>query len=536
LHCDRITLVAGRAGLGQTNLKLIRGAQRAVTYDIVGMDDGQAGNPGAARRAATLDLMGELQRANAGAVARRDLEQFELVLLGQLEAMGLPSDAVLVDVRERGRMLANVAETVESLDEAVLERSFYISKMIAAAAVGLFDASLNYLWDETVGELRRRVAGYDLAYFFDIAVSSPDRRKQLSTVEDLARVDDVDLLRAARDIGLISHVGHAQLDHIRFMRNYASAAHPNQVELTGMQLATWLETCIREVITLPLDTVTAETGKLLANLRARRLDDDEVDATAAFFDQLPDDRADALAAGFFGLYTDPASTPTTKDNVRVLWPELWPFLGDPVRHEFGTKYARFAANADGAQAAAARELLDLVDGQAYLPDPVRAAELDAGLDALLAAHHGFDNFYNEPAPARALNALVGDQGDVPDAVVDKYTRTLVEAFLSNGYGISHAADPIYRSMIERFSAGHAARALRSFTAAPVAAKLNQRLPQRQWETLLDMLEPKLTSRRDRDLLDAIRAYTGSPGNLALDAGIRKLLGTRSGRRARRSSS
>lgn len=37
--------------------------------------------------------------------------------------------------------------------------------MIAAAAVGLFDASLNYLWDETVSELRRRVAGFDLSYF-----------------------------------------------------------------------------------------------------------------------------------------------------------------------------------------------------------------------------------------------------------------------------------------------------------------------------------------------------------------------------------
>ena len=31
--------------------------------------------------------------------------------------------------------------------------------------VGLFDAALNYLWDELVSELRRRVAGFDLAYF-----------------------------------------------------------------------------------------------------------------------------------------------------------------------------------------------------------------------------------------------------------------------------------------------------------------------------------------------------------------------------------
>jgi hypothetical protein len=107
--------------------------------------------------------------------------------------------------------------------------------------------------------------------------------------------------------------------------------------------------------------------------------------------------------------------------------------------------------------------------------------------------------------------------------VDKYTATLVEVFLSNGYGISRAADPVYRSLIQRFSADQAGRALRAFTGAPIAAKLHQSLPQRQWATLLDTLEPKLTSRRDRDLLAAIRAHTGSPGNLHLDADIGKLL-------------
>ena len=476
--------------------------------------------------------MGELQRTTSTSVARRDLEQFETLLMGELAAMGLPTDEVLVEVRERGRMLSTVRDTVHELDDAVLERSYYISKMISAAAVGLFDAALNYLWDETVGELRRRVAGYDLAYFFDIAVSSPERRKHLSTVEDLARVDDIDLLRAARDIGLVSHIGHAQIDHIRFMRNYASAAHPNQAELSGLQLATWLETCIREVITLPVDYVTAETGKLLANLRAQRLDEAEVEATSAFFDQLPDDRADALAAGLFGLYIDDKSTPLTMDNVRRLWPELWPFVGEAARHSFGTKYARFVANAETARGTAARQLLDLVEAQAYLPGNVRAVEIDTVLDALIAAHHGFDNFYNEAPPARALDALVGEHGDVPDGVTDKYTATIVEVFLSNGYGLSRAADPIYRSLIERFSGEQAARALRSFAAAPIAAKLQQRIPQRQWVALLELLEPKLTRRSDRDLLAAIRAYTGTAGNLHIDADIRRLMQRRQASRAR----
>lgn len=65
-------------------------------------------------------------------------------------------------------------------------------------------------------------------------------RKHFSSAEDLARVQDADLLRACREIGLLSDVGFTQVDLIRYMRNHASAAHPNQVQITALQLAGWL--------------------------------------------------------------------------------------------------------------------------------------------------------------------------------------------------------------------------------------------------------------------------------------------------------
>ena len=88
---------------------------------------------------------------------------------------------------------------------------------------------------------------------------------------DRVELPDADLLRACREIGLLSDVGFTQVDHVRYMRNHASAAHPNQVDLTGLQLANWLETCIRQVITLPQDPITANTGRLLRNIKADRL-------------------------------------------------------------------------------------------------------------------------------------------------------------------------------------------------------------------------------------------------------------------------
>jgi hypothetical protein len=283
-----------------------------------------------------------------------------------------------------------------------------------------------------------------------------------------------------------------------------------------------LETCIRQVMTTPVDTVTAETGKLLGNIRKKRLTATEVDAAAAFFDQLPGDRPDTLANGLFGLYTAPDATPEIADNVRTLWPELWPFVGEDTRHSFGLKYARFGANADTGQAAAARELIDLVDGSAYLLEETRAAELDAALDALITAHNGWDNFHLEGAPARQVEALVGSQGSVPEAVARKYVRTIVECFLGNGHGVSWAAEPIYRRLLERLDSRAASRALRAFTSEAISSLLRFDIPRRQWTELLEILESKLTRRSDRDLLAYIRGFSGTPDQLRLDSGAKKL--------------
>lgn len=362
-------------------------------------------------------VSGEIVRANprvAVEAARQDLEAFEGLMLASIDRLGLPTEGIIVDVREREKLLRNAEDALDRLDGEQRARASYISKMMMAASVGLFDAALTYLWDETISELRKRVAAFDVEYFFDLAETDPAKRKGLRTPEDLPKLDDSKLMEAASKIQLISDVGYKQLDHIRYMRNHASSAHPTEVTLTGLTLVAWLEVCIREVITLPHATVVAEIGRLLHNIKTNRMSQTEVDIAAASFDNLPPDQADNLAAGLFGIYNPPDATPDAQDNIRKLWPEFWPYVGEDKRIDFGVKLARFRANGDTDRATRARELLDLVDGTAYLADSERLAELSQALDDLLTAHEGWNNFANEPAVASRLQALVGKHGQVPD--------------------------------------------------------------------------------------------------------------------------
>jgi hypothetical protein len=467
-------------------------------------------------------MSGDLVPRSASEVA--DLADFEDAMMAFLGTSGLPTDGVLVPVRERQAVFGSFGHALGRLSSERVGKSLYLSKFVAAVRSGLFDAALNYLWDETISELRRRIAGYDLQYFFDLAVGDPQRRQKLKTEEDLRKVEDAELILAANKMGLISDVGYKQLDLVRYMRNYASAAHPNQNEITGLQLVGWLDTCIVEVITLPESVVVVEIRKLLGNLKANRLTEADAAAVASSFDKLAPDQADNLGNGLFGIYTNLESTNEVRDNVRLLFPTLWVHLRDDGRRGFGVKFGRYQANSDIKQAALARELLDTVDASSYLPESFRVAEIDRAIDDLLLAHRGFNNFYSEPPLARALSVAVGERGDVPSAVAVKYVTSLVEVFLTNGNGVAWNAQPVYQELIGKFNVREAEFALRQFTDPVIASRLQNSLSQEKWKEFVELLAPKVTSPKAQQLLGAVRAFDGPLSHMADASEIKAILG------------
>lgn len=84
------------------------------------------------------------------------------------------------------------------------------------------------------------------------------------------------------------------------MRNWASAAHPNQSEITGLQLISWLKLVLKEVISLPISNVTIEVGKLLKNIKENEINKDDADSIASFCGNLSLEKANSLGAGLFG--------------------------------------------------------------------------------------------------------------------------------------------------------------------------------------------------------------------------------------------
>ena len=231
------------------------------------------------------------------------------------------------------------------------------------------------------------------------------------------------------------------------MRNFASAAHPNQHQLTGLQLIQWMDTCIREVLAKEPLTPAIEAQILLRNLREKELDTDSSRPINQAISALEDVLLAPLLRTIFGMYVDPDLPAKARSNIRLVQQTIWQGSADNARYEVGLKYSSFRAHGEADRASLAREFIFAVDGLTYLPESDLELELTGALDSLLIAHNGWDNFYSEPPMAREVERLVPDSGIVPGGIRARYVEVITMCKLTNGRGIAWNAESTYDRLI-----------------------------------------------------------------------------------------
>ena len=434
------------------------------------------------------------------------IETFEANLTSFLQSKGLPISDILVPIKLRLPVFQNMDTALAELTNEQRADSVYISKFGAACAAGLFDAALNYLWNETVKNLREKVSRFDLEYFFDTVGTDPGRRKNLQEAADLEKLADWELIRGCKQTGIITDNGFRHLDYIRDMRNHASAAHPNQINVTGLQIIGWLETCIREVLSKEPVGPVVEIRRLLNNLRNEQLSEKDLPAISAGVEQLPQEQAGSLLRAILGMYADPNVSAQVKDNVRLVAKTVWAAVSDERRHEAGLKQATHTANGDSTRANLTREFIEIVEGLEYLADATRSLELSTALDNLLTAHEGWHNFYAEPIPAQMLLRIVPKNGSVPSNVLSKYVRTITMCRMGNGYGVAWGARDTYDELLDRFSDEQIRTFVNLLHDSEVVSRLQFRSCVANFQAIAESLNSRAVRPRIKAMLTFIQNY------------------------------
>jgi hypothetical protein len=263
---------------------------------------------------------------------------FNQPLASLLQHIGLPTENILSSIEERRRVICSLESALEVLPIEDRAKANYLSKFTVAITVGLFDGALTFLWDETIKSFGSLIDSFDLQYFYNVAESVSSKYKNLHALEDLELISAHDLLEISKRIGLINDVNFHRLQQVNYMRNHASSAHPNENEVTGMEILNMLETCLKYVITAKPDHSVIRIKQLLENIRKNIIPDEDFAVIGEDISKQPQERIDDFLLSIFGVYCDPKQEQNVKTNIEKIIPYVWNCSTEEVKYKIGSKY------------------------------------------------------------------------------------------------------------------------------------------------------------------------------------------------------
>ena len=125
-------------------------------------------------------------------------------------------------------------------------------------------------------------------------------------------------------------------------------------------------------------------------------------------------------------------------NAVGILPSIWRSIGEDDRWSVGQTYADVVSTGKARSMSGLREVLLLVAGFDYVPENLRSNTFRQAARAVLDAHFGFNNFFNEEPPVRHLGQL---GSVIPQPAFIPCVQALLAVALGNSYGASYSASP-----------------------------------------------------------------------------------------------
>lgn len=383
------------------------------------------------------------------------MTQFEELLI----SMELPSENIIASIEERENILNMLPSLIQKLPSEQKRNATYLSRFVAGAAIGLFDAALNYVWDEVVVNLRRKIMYYGIDIFFDNAVGTKVR-DQYKSEEDLTGIKDKTMLDTCKKLEWISDIVYRKLCHILDMRNQIGASHPNTYTINSYELLGWLQTCVTEVINDKPSPSAIQVRTLIENIKVNTapLDSTTIHSFESAVKELSSSMASNLLTSLFGLYISNSTSNDVRNNILSLSKIIWKYCKSETKYDLGEKKELYRVNLDKVKEDLAYTFFEKCDGLSYLSLTERSLQLSTLCDNLLNAHNSWDNFYHEPPIAKDIMKYIKTSSDIPTERAEKLIRTFAECRIGREvtyyHGVSQGALSTYDDFFKLLSKEH----------------------------------------------------------------------------------
>ena len=423
------------------------------------------------------------------------------MLVGFLKEMGLPSENIIADQSERKIIGDNLERVISELPQEVKSDARYLSKFVVGAGFGLFDYSLNAVWNEVVVNLRRKAAVYGLDIFFDSAVGGSKAREFYKTEDDLASLKDSVLLDTCRKLELISDTTYKKLKHILDMRNDIGISHPTTYTINAFELLGWLQTCISEVLT---DNPTEAALKVQAFIKNLRTNTDPLDKTtrqriAQNFSELSSHLCGSLLRTIFGIYVSVDTDPAVRKNISLIAPALWDTCQDEAKYKLGIVLEGYNVNLYKDKYELGEQFFEVVGGNAFRSASERVIIVDELVTELRDKHDGWDNFHHEAPVAAQLYSYVPDQGSIIKNLAQNLFKTVLMCRIGNGVsyreGVSPGGKKYYDAILALAGDKYAPHVMAALSDFGIRNRLENSICRKHAKAALSIVRGNVVNRR-----------------------------------------
>jgi hypothetical protein len=413
-------------------------------------------------------------------------------LVDFLRDVGLPYENIMADPAERAIIASNLPAYLQGLDPEVKRDARYLSKFVIGAGSGLFDYSLNAIWNEVVIDLRKKAALYGLEIFFDAAVGGSKTREFYKTEDDLAALKDAVLLDTCRKLELISDTTYKKLKHILDMRNDIGISHPTHYQINAFELLGWLQTCVQDVLNDRPTEAALQVQIFVTNLKSHSspIDANTQQTLERRFSELPSHMCGNLLRTVFGIYVAPDTDQTVRKNIAMLAPTLWNKCLDEPRYKLGIVLEGYNSNLYRDKYVLGEQFFAIVSGNAYRSANERVIIVDTLITELLEKHNGWDNFHHEAPVAANLWSYIPDQQSIFDNLAARLFKTVLLCRIGRGVpyndGVSPGGKRYYDWIIALGGDKYAPHILAAFTHYEILGQLSRAICRTQAKQALEI--------------------------------------------------
>ncbi|NCC26729.1 MAG: hypothetical protein EOM22_00880 [Gammaproteobacteria bacterium] len=310
-------------------------------------------------------------------------------------------------------------------------------QIVSAFESGHFEMATSYLWGKTLTALKKELASVGVGLLGEM-VGRPDINED-DDIDDFLTARDV--IRLAEELGVVSSTDALRLRHTNELVSHFAQLDSDQSdveEFDETEAVAAFKVCVRGVLGRPKVEVATRFVEFREALERETLREDGqyvemLRSSPYFFLKLTISVLMNAAKVNIG-----AQLEHTLANINVVIPQIWERLRDTEKWQVGHAYAEAYADGKTTAVAGLKSALLQVRGFDFVPENLRSETFVRAAAAILSAHDGLNNFYNEVAPVRNLGKL---GTTIPTPALPACITALLSVVLGNQWGVAWSAEP-----------------------------------------------------------------------------------------------